>query len=370
MKHIDTSRGLDYKTLMPGALKASEYQTLLEQIDAIYTRAQKESSRALNLIVTRAYWEIGKRIVTVEQKNNLRAQYGEALLAQISQHLTQKYGDGFSATNLRYMRRFYIAYPIQQAPAELDWTRYQVLSTIEDKQERQAYERKTIKEDWSSRDLVEHLRADGIKRVFFNGHRRQLSPDTNHLSPKLNVTRGTLYSYKLAQALIPADQGEVFVDCGFSMWRPARVSSPAALKSPVVETVPAGGGFDITASRRTPKDLYVYKALVVKVIDGDTLRAEIDLGLKAVTRQKLRLRGIDCPELNTAKGREAKAFVEAALQPCDFIIVKSYWSDLHGRYLADIFFSPAEQDPAKVTAEGEYLNQRLLDEGLAVRYEG
>ncbi|HCI45633.1 MAG TPA: hypothetical protein DE315_08935 [Candidatus Omnitrophica bacterium] len=355
---------------MPSALKASEYQALLDQIDAIYTRAQKDSGRALNLILTRAYWEIGKRIVTVEQKNKLRAQYGEALLEQISRHLTRKYGDGFSKTNLGYMRQFYIAYPIPQTSGELDWSHYQLLSTIEKKEERLAYERQAVKEDWSVRDLAARLRADGVRRLSIDGHRRQLPLSPKHLSPKLNVTRGTLYSYKLAQALTPADQGEVFVDCGFGMWRPAGVSSPAALKSPVLETVSAGGGFDIAASQRSPKDLYTYKALVVKVIDGDTLRAEIDLGLKAVTRQKLRLRGIDCPELDTAKGREAKAFVEAALKPCDFIIIKSYWSDLHGRYLADVFYLAGEPDPAVVAAAGEYLNQRLLDEGLAVRYEG
>src|SRR3989338_8593612 len=132
---------------MRSALKASEYQSLLAQIDAIYARAQKDSSRALNLILTRAYWEIGKRIVTVEQKNKLRAQYGEALLEQISQHLARKYGDGFSKTNLGYMRQFYIAYPIPQAPGELTWTHYQILSTIQDTKQRQVYERKTIKED-------------------------------------------------------------------------------------------------------------------------------------------------------------------------------------------------------------------------------
>lgn len=354
---------------MPSALKASEYQALLEQIDAIYARARNESSRALNLILTRAYWEIGKRIVTVEQKNNIRAQYGEALLEQISQYLTQKYGDGFSGRNLRNMRQFFLAYPIWQTSAKLEWSHYQLLSTIEKKEERQAYERKAVKEHWSVRALAARLRADGVSRLSFNGH-RALTPKPYPRNPQLTFTRGTLFSYKLAQALTPADQGEVLVDCGFSMWRPARVSSPAALKSPVVETVSAGGGFDIVASRRTPKDLYTYQALVVKVIDGDTLRAEIDLGLKAITRQKLRLRGIDCPELNTAKGREAKAFVEAVLKPCDFIIVKSYWSDLHGRYLVDVFYLAGNPDPSVVAATGEYLNQRLLDEGLAVRYAG
>ena len=190
------------------------------------------------MILTRAYWEIGKRIVTVEQKNNIRAQYGEALVERLSQYLTRKYGGGFSATNLRYMRRFYIAYPIQQAPAELDWTRYQILSTIEDKNKRQAYERKTIKESWSSRGLAARLRADGVSRLFFSG-------------------------------------------------------------------------------------------------------------------------------------RRAKRFVEKLLKPCPFIVVKTYkdQSDKYARYLVEVFFKPGETDPAVVAARGEYLNQRLLDEGLAQGYK-
>ena len=114
---------------MPSALKASEYQALLDQIDAIYTRAQKESSRA--------YWEIGKRIVTVEQKNYIRAQYDEALLERLSQYLTKKDGAGFSARNFLYMRQFYLAYPISQTSAELDWSHYRLLSTVQDKDERQ-----------------------------------------------------------------------------------------------------------------------------------------------------------------------------------------------------------------------------------------
>lgn len=356
---------------MRSALKASEYQALLGQIDAIYARAQGESTRALNLILARAYWEIGKRIVTVEQKNNLRAQYGEALLEQISKYLTRKYGDGFSATNLRYMRRFYIAYPIQQAPAELDWTRYQVLSTIEDKQDRQAYERKTIKEGWSSRELVARLREDGIKRLSFNGP-RALTPKPYTLIPKLFVQRGQLYTYRLAEAVTPLAKGNVFVDCGFRAWYPAKCALRSLPKGAIVETILSGNSFEVIKSARGEKDLYTYKAYLTSVADADTPWAEIDLGLGGVTLQKMRLRGIDAPEINTAAGRKAKRFVEKLLKPCPFIIVKTYkdQSDKYDRYLVDIFFSPTEQDPAVVAATGEYLNQRLLDEGLAVRYEG
>ena len=357
---------------MRSALKASEYQALLDQIDAIYTRAQGESARALNLILTRAYWEIGKRIVTVEQKNNIRAQYGEALLEQISQYLTRKYGTGFSARNLLYMRQFYLAYPIPQTSAELDWSHYQLLSTVQDKDERQAYERKAVKEHWSVRDLAARLREDGIKRVSFNGHRRQLPPAADHLTPKLNAQRGQLYTYRLAEAVTPLEKGRVFVDCGFRDWYPAKCALRSLPKGAIVETIVSGNSFEVIKSARGEKDLYTYKAYLTRVVDADTPWAEIDLGLGGVTLQKMRLRGIDAPEINTAAGRKAKRFVEKLLKPCPFIIVKTYkdQSDKYDRYLVDVYFLAGESDPAVVAATGEYLNQRLLDEGLAVAYKG
>lgn len=357
---------------MRSALKASEYQALLDQIDAIYTRAQSESSRALNLILTRAYWEIGKRIVAVEQKNKIRAQYGEALLKRLSQYLTKKYGNGFSETNLGYMRQFYIAYPIPQAPGELTWTHYQILSTIEDKEQRQVYERKTIKEDWSSRELSARLRADGVRRFSFNGPRRQLSPGNNHRTPKLSVQRGTLYTYRLAEAVTPLAKGNVFVDCGFRVWQPAKRALRSLPKGAIVETIVSGNSFEVIKSARGEKDLYTYKAYLKSVADADTPWAEIDLGPGGVTLQKMRLRGIDAPEINTAAGRRAKRFVEKLLKPCPFIIVKTYkdQSDKYDRYLVDVFYLPGENDAQVVASEGKFLNQELLDAGLAVRYEG
>lgn len=355
---------------MPTALAQSEYQTLLNQIDAIYARAQQETTRAVNVILTQAYWQIGKHIVLVEQKNKLRAQYGAALLKRLSKDLTEKYGEGFSETNLGYMRQFYVAYPISQAPGELDWTRYQLLSTIQDEKQRQTYERRTIREDWSSRELAARLRRDRVRRLALGtAQRTRLSPTTQQLSTKLSVTRGILYTYKLAQPVTPTEKGEVFVDCGFNNWRPARLASAAALKSPVIETTGRRDPFEVLPSKRTVKDLYTYKACVVEVIDGDTLRVEIDLGLRAITRQKLRLRGIDAPEIDTAAGRKAKRFVQNILKPCPFIILKTYWSDKYGRYLTDLFYLANQPDAGVVVNEGIFLNQQLLNEGLARSYQ-
>lgn len=361
---------------MRSVVKASEYQTLLDQISAIYARAQNESSRALNLILTRAYWEIGKRIVIVEQKNKLRAQYGQALLEQLSQDLTQKYGNGFSPVNLSYMRRFYRAYPIFQTSEKLTWSHYQLLSTIKDKDERQAYERKAVKENWSVRDLASRLRADGVKRLSPDGHRRNNSAFLalgSSSSLKLSAAPGRLYTCRIVPAnKTLAAKGPLAIDLGFREQYPLPDGAPRLKADDTVELVFQGealaGVRKVTAA---PDDLFTYRAALERVIDGDTLLTSFDFGVPPSVSWKLRLRGIDAPELATAAGQRAKRFVEKLLAPCPFIVVKTTKdrTDKYDRYLVDVFYLPGETDPAVVAARGEYLNQRLLDEGLAVRYE-
>ncbi len=94
------------------------------------------------------------------------------------------------------------------------------------------------------------------------------------------------------------------------------------------------------------------------MIDGDTVVLYVDLGFKTYSRQKLRLRGIDTPELPTAEGIKAKTFVEEILKKTKMITIKTYRKDKYDRYLADIFVGSKEM----------FLNQKLLDEKLAVAY--
>jgi len=95
----------------------------------------------------------------------------------------------------------------------------------------------------------------------------------------------------------------------------------------------------------------------------------IDAGFGNVVHWRLRLRGIDCPELTTAEGKEAKRYVEKLLPRGSRLVVKSSKTDLHGRFVADVFFG---EDAAAgfeeiASADSVWLNQHLLDQGLAVR---
>jgi hypothetical protein len=72
-----------------------------------------------------AHWEIGRRIVEVEQKGHTRAPHGDGLLDHLSSDLSAQYRTtGFSASNLERMRTFYRTHPKSSAPRILAWTQY------------------------------------------------------------------------------------------------------------------------------------------------------------------------------------------------------------------------------------------------------
>ena len=97
---------------------------------------------------------MGQRIVEFEQKGAIRAEYGKALIQQLSRDLTLRLGKGFSRTNLIYMRLFYVRYPISQKPSDLlSWSHYVELLKLDDELERGFYEKQALVERWSVPEL-------------------------------------------------------------------------------------------------------------------------------------------------------------------------------------------------------------------------
>jgi endonuclease YncB( thermonuclease family) len=117
--------------------------------------------------------------------------------------------------------------------------------------------------------------------------------------------------------------------------------------------------------RRPTEATYVYAAEVERVVDGDTLLVVVDLGFEVLKRQRLRLAGLDTPPVDTAKGAKARDFVQEELERVEQVMVKTDKIDLYGRYVAHVFYEPGESSKAHIFAEGRYLNQRLVDRGLA-----
>ena len=83
---------------------------IYDEISNLLKEARKSIVSNINTTMTKTYFLIGKRIVEEEQNGNERAVYGENLIKTLSKRLTEKFGKGFSKTNLKQMKSFYIAY--------------------------------------------------------------------------------------------------------------------------------------------------------------------------------------------------------------------------------------------------------------------
>jgi micrococcal nuclease len=89
--------------------------------------------------------------------------------------------------------------------------------------------------------------------------------------------------------------------------------------------------------------IYIYKAELIRVVDGDTVDLIIDLGFDTSRKERFRLYGIDAPEMRTKEGKAAKAWLEDALMPLESIYVQTIQlstkvkRDKYGRFLAVLY---------------------------------
>ena len=109
-------------------------------------------------------------------------------------------------------------------------------------------------------------------------------------------------------------------------------------------------------------------------MDGDTLLVRIDLGFDVWVNQRTRFRGINTAEIIRNgipagdlpdRAEQAKAFVEEKLKGIEYLVVKTYKTDLYGRYVSDIFYHPTIKKMEDVFEKGFFLNAELLAQGLA-----
>jgi DUF1016 N-terminal domain len=91
------------------------------RIHALVLAARQTVARGVDLIQVRTNFEIGRHIVEHEQQGQARAGYGKDVLKNLAQVLTVEFGGGFSLTNLKLMRQFYLqnADRMGQTPSDL-----------------------------------------------------------------------------------------------------------------------------------------------------------------------------------------------------------------------------------------------------------
>ena len=115
--------------------------------------------------------------------------------------------------------------------------------------------------------------------------------------------------------------------------------------------------------------MYAYKCELVKIIDGDTIDVNLDLGFDVVLKkQRIRLFGINTPESRTRDleekkhGLAAKARLGELIEAADTLIIKTAIDGKargkYGRILGTVY------------ADNKSVNDILVDEGHAIEYHG
>ena len=193
---------------------ADSYGDLLTEMVDLLESARRLSARAVNSIMTATYWEIGRRIVELEQGGEGRAPYGRELLPQLAADLTRRFGRGFSRANLEYMRRFFELWPIPQTPSgksagrisqtvsgeseadqigqsasdesdkrtlvrqggvqsiaarfQLPWSHYIKLLSLDNQDAREFYEQEALRGGWSVRQLKRQIDSQFYQRTLLS----------------------------------------------------------------------------------------------------------------------------------------------------------------------------------------------------------
>lgn len=344
------------------------FDGLVEQIQQTLAAGRARAEEAVDMERARTYWEAGRWIHIYELKGEDRAEYGERLIPNLAKRV------GLSTGVVQDMHLFYRT-SIYRAPDKLPWTHYQLLLRIKNRKQRDFLAKQAAKENWTSREMETAVReirqkAPSLTLPLKLGGGKGGGAAAKKLIPR----KGKFFTYQIVRPQnMHEGPGGQSLDLGFKIRHEMDFKGMRPKLGDIVQVVrtqksASGDRYKIVRGGGLKRsDLYTYKAKAQIFRDADTFWVDVDLGFREWSEQKLRLRGIDALELSEAGGKKAAAYVKKVLSKVSFIVMTISGRDKFGRPLADVFYLEGTEDREKVLAEGKFLNQELLDLGLAKR---
>lgn len=198
---------------------AQRSTTLFSRVKKIIEAAQVSAARSVNTAQVVAYWLVGQEIVLEEQKGRRRADYGQRILSSLSSKMTEEIGSGFSVSNLKYMRQFFLSFPelVKSNPighalrdqlkgtkkghalsgesansllpaiseqkrawtpgtlhSDLSWTHYRALLKLDKADARAFYQIEAIKNAWNARELERQINSLLYERLALSKDKKGL----------------------------------------------------------------------------------------------------------------------------------------------------------------------------------------------------
>ncbi|MBX2930861.1 MAG: hypothetical protein KF781_02810 [Chitinophagaceae bacterium] len=92
------------------SIEKSKYSALINEIGTLLQKGREQIAHSVNTILVQTYWLIGQHIVEFEQEGKEKADYGSKLLDQLAKDLSERYGKGFSRSNVFQIRQFYLRF--------------------------------------------------------------------------------------------------------------------------------------------------------------------------------------------------------------------------------------------------------------------
>jgi predicted nuclease of restriction endonuclease-like (RecB) superfamily len=184
---------------------ADPYPTVLSAVVELMEAARRAAARSVNAIMTATYWEIGRRIVEMEQRGESRAEYGKQIIDRLAKDLSEQFGRGFQRSNLFQMRSFYLTYPHigQSFPPEklspeifqtlsgkfpLPWSHYVKLLSVKSAEARSFYEAEALRGGWSVRQLTRQINTQYYERALLSRNKAAMLEKGSALRPEDAVT--------------------------------------------------------------------------------------------------------------------------------------------------------------------------------------
>lgn len=160
----------------------SDADSVYHDVRSSVISAQQRVYSAVNAGMVLAYHEIGEKIFAATGD---RAEYGASLIAYLAKLLTEEFGQGFTAANLRNMRQFYILFPIRDAVrSELSWTHYRLLMRVPNENARIFYLNECAEAGWSTRQLERQISTFYYERLLASQNKEQVRGEIEHVVPR------------------------------------------------------------------------------------------------------------------------------------------------------------------------------------------
>lgn len=315
------------------------YAELRRQVERVLITGRQAVEEAW----VNTYHETGRLIHTHVLRHRGRADYGAGVYVRLSADT------GVSVRTLQECVHFYRLFPIARPVAQFGWNRCRLLCQVGDAQARQKLIAELRQGRLPTVELKDRVRAlnAAARAVARNPVAAEPAPVVQVLRPR----QGRPDLYRVIDR-----GGGLAVDVGFKLYRPLGGLDAGKLHAgQIVRWADKKFG---PAPEAGSGDLFTYRAEVRRVVDGDTLQVSVHLPDYEMD-EKLRLRGLDCPELDSPEGKAAKHYTETLIARSAEVVITTSKVDKYDRYLADVHLRQPD-------GEWLLLNNALLQNGHAM----